>query len=565
MFRAHIQMPYFEGGTLLDWLKEHSPPVWAVESVLRSLLQTLAALHDRGIVHRDIKPQNVLIGAGGQPFLTDFELSRPALDSVHTDPLLMASTSLGGGGAAGTRGYQAPELLRGGSHSAATDMYAFGALFYAALFNQLPPPRRMGLIPLPPGRRVTARVHEALDRLLSAQPSARPSAGELLRMPAFSGSVMEDLAEERAVLTREGKLAVAKLVLGELRRHARGMWGGQSLHLRVHREPQLLVQDVTDALMGATTGQVRTSRLHVAYVGEPGIDEGGLRRELYTSYALALCAVGGPLEGGLPPSSPADKEGACRACEAAGQMIGKALLDGEVWPAGTLTQALLRLLLGQRLSLADVEEADASPAEAQRFLLAHAPTDAPEGGPGPWGDWGLEFDDGTAVTDENKARYVDERVHDRLVKGREAGLEALRKGLAAFELDKVLGLLAAGELQLLLHGTDKLTPELVWAEVRHSDSEWGASRTVQYLRECVFELSKEDLGRFLRLCTSSVGLPVGGLAPKITINRAAGSGMIFAHTCSHDLDMPDLDDCDAVRRLLRLALDHVDSDGFGGL
>ena len=127
-------------------------------------------------------------------------------------------------------------------------MYAFGALFYAALFNQLPPPRSMGLIPLPPGRRVTARVHEALDRLLSAQPSARPSAGELLRMPAFSGSVMEDLAEERAVLTREGKLAVAKLVLGELRRHARGMWGGQSLHLRVHREPQLRRLSMTQVM-----------------------------------------------------------------------------------------------------------------------------------------------------------------------------------------------------------------------------------------------------------------------------------------------------------------------------
>ena len=88
----------------------------------------LDALHRAGIVHRDVKPSNVLLGADGAARLTDFGLAKSRDYSALTLPGQML----------GTMDYLAPELIRGEEPSAASDVYAFGCLVYACVAGRPP-------------------------------------------------------------------------------------------------------------------------------------------------------------------------------------------------------------------------------------------------------------------------------------------------------------------------------------------------------------------------------------------------------------------------------------------
>jgi serine/threonine protein kinase len=88
----------------------------------------LDALHRAGIVHRDVKPSNVLVGADGAVRLTDFGLAKSRDYSALTLPGQML----------GTMDYLAPELIRGEDPSAASDVYAFGCLAYACVAGRPP-------------------------------------------------------------------------------------------------------------------------------------------------------------------------------------------------------------------------------------------------------------------------------------------------------------------------------------------------------------------------------------------------------------------------------------------
>lgn len=89
--------------------------------------EALGAVHEAGIVHGDIKPGNVLITDEGVAKITDFGVSRATWDTTCT----------GGGMVAGTPGYFAPEMARGGDPSPASDVFSLGATLYAAVENEL--------------------------------------------------------------------------------------------------------------------------------------------------------------------------------------------------------------------------------------------------------------------------------------------------------------------------------------------------------------------------------------------------------------------------------------------
>ena len=88
----------------------------------------LDALHGAGIVHRDVKPSNVLLDADGAARLTDFGLAKGADYSALTQPGQMV----------GTIDYLAPELIRGDEPTAGSDIYAFGCLVYACVAGRPP-------------------------------------------------------------------------------------------------------------------------------------------------------------------------------------------------------------------------------------------------------------------------------------------------------------------------------------------------------------------------------------------------------------------------------------------
>jgi len=127
--RPWLVMEYVEGQTLADEISHHgqlSPQ--RVADIGAQLAGALARAHERRIVHRDIKPGNVLIDKAGRPKISDFGIARG-----HGDDQLTQT-----GFVTGTPGYLSPELARGGDSNPASDIWALGATLYAAVEGRPP-------------------------------------------------------------------------------------------------------------------------------------------------------------------------------------------------------------------------------------------------------------------------------------------------------------------------------------------------------------------------------------------------------------------------------------------
>ncbi len=124
-----LVMELIEGGTLRELLAERGPmPPYAVAAVLRPVLGGLAAAHRAGLVHRDVKPENVLISDDGDVKIADFGLVRAVAAAGIT------STSV----ILGTVAYLSPEQVRHGDASPRSDVYSAGILTYELLTGRTP-------------------------------------------------------------------------------------------------------------------------------------------------------------------------------------------------------------------------------------------------------------------------------------------------------------------------------------------------------------------------------------------------------------------------------------------
>jgi eukaryotic-like serine/threonine-protein kinase len=112
-----------EGRTLVERLEEGPLGEAELVRMVAELAAALDVLHERGLVHRDVKPANVIVRGDGTALLADFGLARGADDTVLTQP----------GRVSGTVDYLAPELVRGGAATPASDVYALGCLAYECL------------------------------------------------------------------------------------------------------------------------------------------------------------------------------------------------------------------------------------------------------------------------------------------------------------------------------------------------------------------------------------------------------------------------------------------------
>jgi eukaryotic-like serine/threonine-protein kinase len=156
--RVFISMEFVEGGTLGRWLATQAPELPQVLAMFRDVGRGLAAAHAAGLVHRDIKPDNVLIGRDERPRVTDFGLARPVDDDadlgasggrsggpLDTDghprsgePRLLDATLTRAGTLVGTPAYMAPEQLRREPATAASDQFSFCVVLYEALWGTRP-------------------------------------------------------------------------------------------------------------------------------------------------------------------------------------------------------------------------------------------------------------------------------------------------------------------------------------------------------------------------------------------------------------------------------------------
>ncbi len=133
---AFIAMEYIEGQSLREWLASATRTVAEIVAILREAGEGLVAAHAAGLIHRDFKADNVLVGSDGRVLISDFGLSRDDEGSeAGRDPTVKLTKT---GVLIGTPRYMAPEQHVGGVADEASDQYAYAATFYEALAGRAP-------------------------------------------------------------------------------------------------------------------------------------------------------------------------------------------------------------------------------------------------------------------------------------------------------------------------------------------------------------------------------------------------------------------------------------------
>jgi eukaryotic-like serine/threonine-protein kinase len=134
-----IVMQYVEGVTLASRIQRKPMELRAVLDIVVQVADALAEAHSRGIIHRDIKPQNIMITARGQVKVLDFGLAKiveerdTLLTEADTQSLFTEP-----GAIIGTIPYMSPEQVRGETLDARSDIFSFGSLLYEMLSGQQP-------------------------------------------------------------------------------------------------------------------------------------------------------------------------------------------------------------------------------------------------------------------------------------------------------------------------------------------------------------------------------------------------------------------------------------------
>ena len=196
--------------------------------IVAQVAGALDAAHAIGLVHRDVKPANVLIAGEDHVYLTDFGLTRHVRSTTGVT---------GSGQWVGTLDYVAPEQIRGGQIDARTDVYALGCVLFYLLTGRVPYQREgdearlwAHLTERPPSVRpgAPAAFDAVIGRALAKAPDDRyPSAGDLGRAALAAATGTKVRAPERAVASGEAAPTETPTATSERRRQRR--FGGRAL------------------------------------------------------------------------------------------------------------------------------------------------------------------------------------------------------------------------------------------------------------------------------------------------------------------------------------------------
>jgi hypothetical protein len=162
---SYIVMKFVEAGTLKDIMDDEPLPLDVTADIIRQIAGALDHAHQRGILHRDVKPSNVLLDEGRWVLLADFGLAKMVEGSVALT---------GSGVGVGTPAYMAPEQGRGEQVDARADIYSLGVVLYEMLTGQVPfqAETPMAVVikhitdPLPLPRSVNPGLPEAVERVI---------------------------------------------------------------------------------------------------------------------------------------------------------------------------------------------------------------------------------------------------------------------------------------------------------------------------------------------------------------------------------------------------------------
>ncbi|REF98204.1 serine/threonine-protein kinase [Asanoa ferruginea] len=186
----YVVMELLPGRTLAQRLEDGPLPSRVALRILSEVAAALAAAHAQDLVHRDVKPSNVMLTPSGAK-VVDFGIAAVVgRDELEADGLLL-----------GTPAYLAPERLTLGQVSPASDIYALGLLIYRALTNRLPwqADTTTQMLdahvyvepePLPPLDDIPAEVNAICDRCLAKEPADRPGAAEVAAVLATAAGIV---------------------------------------------------------------------------------------------------------------------------------------------------------------------------------------------------------------------------------------------------------------------------------------------------------------------------------------------------------------------------------------
>lgn len=125
----YLAMEILEGGNLKTWMQAHRPLSQEnLSAIIRQIAHGLAYIHAKGIIHRDLKSENIMLNGQSVPKIMDFGLSKSALMATMTHT----------GASMGTLGYISPEQITGSHADQRSDIFSFGVILYELVTGRLP-------------------------------------------------------------------------------------------------------------------------------------------------------------------------------------------------------------------------------------------------------------------------------------------------------------------------------------------------------------------------------------------------------------------------------------------
>ncbi len=206
-----LVMKRLTGRSLDRVLRDHHPiPVAIAQVILRDIAAGLEFAHQQGVIHRDVKPANILVDQNGAVVVTDFGIAK----AREADALTASGTSIG------TPAYMSPEQALGKRATPASDQYSLGVLAYELLSGRMPfvSETAMGVMyqhtHAPPGPLrdlrpdIPLEVATAVERMLAKRPEDRfeslTDASRALGIPASAGALDDPVRQELARLAGPG-------------------------------------------------------------------------------------------------------------------------------------------------------------------------------------------------------------------------------------------------------------------------------------------------------------------------------------------------------------------------
>ncbi len=212
--RYFFAMEYIDGLRLDRYLAKFRPPLRATLQLFATICDAVNFAHQRGVIHRDLKPPNILVDGDGAPHVLDFGLAKGIYTAEADQPTVQVLST--GGELLGTVAYMSPEQTVGSLDvDLRSDVYSLGVVFYEALLGQLP-------------YSIEGPLAEVLTRIAKAEP-ARPRG--LQRRSRF-GRLVGDELETILLRALEKDPARRYQTAGDLARDLRLLISGQPIEAK---------------------------------------------------------------------------------------------------------------------------------------------------------------------------------------------------------------------------------------------------------------------------------------------------------------------------------------------